>query len=108
MEDKVSCCFNCRWQVTCNKQTKHTVRRSEIYPDSVFIDSCESYEPMFITESRLAKICGTTKRTIDYAMSRGDEYAVKSIRERFGVEIEIVREPTDPTGRTRIVLKGRS
>ena len=60
---------------------------------------------MFLSEQRLANLCGTTKRTIDYALSRGDGFAIQSIRERFGVEIMIVREPTDPMHRARIVLK---
>ena len=108
MEDKSSCCFDCRWQVTCDKHTQHTLRHSTIYPDSEFIDSCERYEPMFLSERQLAKICGTSKRVIEYAMSKGDDFAVKDIKERFGVEIEIRREPTDPTGRARIVLKRRN
>lgn len=60
---------------------------------------------MFLSEKRFAKLCGTTKRTIDYALSKGDNFAVNSIKARFGVEIEIIREPTDPTGRARIILK---
>lgn len=108
MEDKSSCCFGCRWQVSCDKHTQHTVRHSNLYPGSDFIDTCEKFEPMFASMRRLADLCGTSKRVIKYAISKGDDFAVKSIKERFGVEIKIVREPIDPIGRARIVLKGRN
>ena len=107
MEDKSSCCFGCRLQVSCDKHTQHTVRRSTIYPDSDFIDSCKSYEPMFISIAHLAELCGTTQRIIKYALSKGDDYAIENIKKRFSVEIKILRDPTVSDGRARIVLKGR-
>lgn len=109
MEDTSSCCFNCRWQVTCNKHTVHTLRKSKLYPGRRYIDSCEQFEPMFLTKSRLAKLCGVSLTVITRFLSKGDDYAVSRIKERFGIEIQIVREPEELEEPVYILLlKGSS
>lgn len=86
------------------------MRVSRLYPNTLYIDNCESYEPMFLSRARLAKLCGKSNNTIRRVMSKSDDEIKAYIKEHARIEVEILHDLPESCKypRSFIIIKGKT